>query len=237
MSNYRGQWSEAHLAILLQGWGNPYMTVSKIAEAVDRSEFAVSSKAKADKLGRKATTYGDAWNEENEKLLRDLWAAGLSGGEIAKRIGGVSRNAVIGKAIRLGMKGRAEASKPARSIKAPHVARNTKQGMGYNFKRSTRAVKINAGNQAVDEPQPRPARVAPPKALAFLPLPNTPPVPILSLAESHCRWPIDMPNGEVWCCGRKKADKRYCDDHAKWSTGEGTPSERSAHLAAKRIAA
>ena len=46
------------------------------------------------------------WTEERIALLRQLWEAGLSASEIAKRLGEVSRNAVIGKAHRIGLAAR-----------------------------------------------------------------------------------------------------------------------------------
>jgi GcrA cell cycle regulator len=47
------------------------------------------------------------WTDERIADLRRLWAQGLSASQIAKRLGGeVSRNAVIGKAHRLGLAGR-----------------------------------------------------------------------------------------------------------------------------------
>ena len=47
-----------------------------------------------------------SWTEERVALLRQLWGSGKSASEIAEMIGGVSRNAVIGKAHRLGLSGR-----------------------------------------------------------------------------------------------------------------------------------
>ena len=44
------------------------------------------------------------WTPEREELLRELHGSGLTFGEIAQRLGGVSRNAVIGKANRLGLR-------------------------------------------------------------------------------------------------------------------------------------
>jgi len=44
-----------------------------------------------------------AWTDERIATLKDLWGRGLSANEIASRLGGVSRNAVIGKAHRLGL--------------------------------------------------------------------------------------------------------------------------------------
>jgi len=43
------------------------------------------------------------WTPDREALLKILWTQGLSASQIAKRLGGVSRNAVIGKRIRMGL--------------------------------------------------------------------------------------------------------------------------------------
>ena len=64
-----------------------------------------------------------AWTDERVELLKKLWAEGLSASQIAARLGGVTRNAVIGKAHRLGLTGkhggsslkRARAFRPGRS--------------------------------------------------------------------------------------------------------------------------
>ena len=60
------------------------------------------------------------WTDERVELLKKLWQDGLSASQIAKQLGGVTRNAVIGKVHRLGLSGRATPSKPARTtFKAP----------------------------------------------------------------------------------------------------------------------
>jgi len=47
-----------------------------------------------------------AWTEDRVEVLTKLWAEGLSASQIAKQLGGVTRNAVIGKVHRLGLSGR-----------------------------------------------------------------------------------------------------------------------------------
>ncbi len=47
-----------------------------------------------------------AWTEERVARLRDLWITGFSASQVAERLGGVTRNAVIGKVHRLGLSGR-----------------------------------------------------------------------------------------------------------------------------------
>ena len=71
-------------------------------------------------LGGKAV----GWTDERVELLKKLWQDGLSASQIAKQLGGVTRNAVIGKVHRLGLSGRATPSKPQRTtFKAPRPAR------------------------------------------------------------------------------------------------------------------
>ncbi|MCH8491038.1 MAG: GcrA cell cycle regulator, partial [Oceanicaulis sp.] len=55
-----------------------------------------------------------AWTEERVETLKKLWADGLSASQIAKQLGGVTRNAVIGKVHRLGLSGRAAPTPPGR---------------------------------------------------------------------------------------------------------------------------
>ncbi len=55
------------------------------------------------------------WTPDREALLKILWTQGLSANQIAKRLGGVSRNAVIGKRIRMGL--------PERDSKSPRLTK------------------------------------------------------------------------------------------------------------------
>src|SRR5262249_62413387 len=50
------------------------------------------------------------WTDERVETLKKLWLDGLSASQIAKHLGGVTRNAVIGKVHRLGLSGRAAPS-------------------------------------------------------------------------------------------------------------------------------
>src|ERR1700754_2333832 len=54
------------------------------------------------------------WTDERVELLKRLWADGLSASQIAGELGGITRNAVIGKVHRLGLSGRAKA--PSSSV-------------------------------------------------------------------------------------------------------------------------
>lgn len=76
-----------------------------------------------------------AWTDERIDALKGMWEKGLTASQIAEELGGVSRNAVIGKAHRLGLKSRpspvkakskAAKKKPAAKAKAP-VAKPAKK--------------------------------------------------------------------------------------------------------------
>ena len=47
-----------------------------------------------------------SWTDERIETLRKMWDSGLTATQIAEELGGVSRNAVIGKAHRLGLASR-----------------------------------------------------------------------------------------------------------------------------------
>ncbi|KFE36642.1 GcrA family cell cycle regulator [Thioclava atlantica] len=57
-----------------------------------------------------------SWTDERVELLKKMWSEGQSASQIAKELGGVTRNAVIGKVHRLGLSNRtggaAEPAKP-----------------------------------------------------------------------------------------------------------------------------
>jgi len=64
------------------------------------------------------------WTDERVETLKTLWLDGLSASQIAKQLGGVTRNAVIGKVHRLGLSGRATPSQPTPvAFKPPRPAR------------------------------------------------------------------------------------------------------------------
>lgn len=59
------------------------------------------------------------WTDERVEKLKKLWSEGLSASQIAAQLGGVSRNAVIGKVHRLALPGRAKAGGNATAARAP----------------------------------------------------------------------------------------------------------------------
>ena len=60
-----------------------------------------------------------AWTDDRVELLKNMWGEGKSASQIAKELGGVTRNAVIGKVHRLGLSNRATPAKTAKEKPAP----------------------------------------------------------------------------------------------------------------------
>src|SRR5262245_39533281 len=70
-----------------------------------------------------------SWNDERVDALKKLWADGLSASQIAGRLGGVTRNAVIGKVHRLGLAGRATTSRMKSHRPRVRTAQAVKRGL------------------------------------------------------------------------------------------------------------
>src|SRR4051794_13958828 len=139
------------------------------------------------------------WTDERVELLKKLWQDGLSASQIAKQLGGVTRNAVIGKVHRLGLSGRATPSKPQRTVfKAPRAPRP-----------------VSAAPSA-------PRRLAEPSAHHHAPTPmrlvDEAPgtATVLTLGAHMCKWPIGDPSLDTFTfCGRGAHDGPYCHEHAQ----------------------
>jgi len=149
-----------------------------------------------------------AWTDERVELLKKLWAEGLSASQIAGRLGGVTRNAVIGKVHRLGLSGRATSSRS--SAPRPRRAHAPRQHRAPSLTFGTRGnVALKPSYEAEYDPEPVPVEE--------LVIPLHERASILTLKESMCRWPIGDPAEEDFhFCGRKKVGALpYCEHHAR----------------------
>ena len=138
------------------------------------------------------------WTEERVELLKKLWQEGLSASQIAKQLGGVTRNAVIGKVHRLGLSGRATPSKPARSVfKAPRPAR---------------PVSLPSAPRRIAEPAAHAIHPSPVRYVDEAPGTAT----VLTLGAHMCKWPIGDPALDNFTfCGRRTDEGPYCHEHAQ----------------------
>jgi len=160
-----------------------------------------------------------AWTEDRVATLTKLWADGLSASQIAKQLGGVTRNAVIGKVHRLGLSGRAKPSSPARKAAARKTAASS--------------ASKSSSPASAPKPKPKPARApsAPrtPRVIAQAPTPPPPPpmeaklqadgsfATILTITDHMCKWPIGDPGADNFrFCGRKTdPEEPYCVAHSR----------------------
>ncbi|MCY1128252.1 GcrA cell cycle regulator, partial [Frigidibacter sp. RF13] len=63
-----------------------------------------------------------SWTDERVELLKKMWGEGQSASQIAKELGSVTRNAVIGKVHRLGLSNRVEGKGKEEEAEAPAAA-------------------------------------------------------------------------------------------------------------------
>ena len=148
------------------------------------------------------------WNEERVELLKKLWAEGLSASQIASRLGGVTRNAVIGKVHRLGLSGRATSSRS--SNPRPRRAHVPRQHRAPSLLFGTRGnTALKPEYEAEFDPLPLPVEE--------LVIPLNERASILTLKEAMCHWPIGDPGEpEFHFCGRKSiGGLPYCEHHAR----------------------
>jgi GcrA cell cycle regulator len=176
-----------------------------------------------------------SWTDERVETLKKMWAEGQSASQIAKELGGVTRNAVIGKVHRLGLSNRAggAASPAAASGKAPAKEKPAKPAAKARPAAAKKAEK--PAEPAAEKPAPAmPARK--PIIPAGQPLPPQPSaneispealetvrevektakkLSLMELTERTCKWPIGDPATEdFWFCGLPvQAGKPYCEAH------------------------
>ncbi len=165
-----------------------------------------------------------AWTDERVELLKKLWAEGLSASQIAAQLGGVTRNAVIGKVHRLNLSGRA---KPAASGPRPR-----KQRSSSPHRPSTRH--YTSGNTALKtHAPPAPRRLPVPVPLEDIVVPISLNVSLLSLTEAMCKWPSGDPGTDDFhFCGHKSWNNLpYCEYHSRIAY---QPAERRRDRRAQR---
>lgn len=119
-----------------------------------------------------------SWTDDRVETLKRMWSEGQSASAIAKELGGVTRNAVIGKVHRLGLSNRTEEPEAAAPAPAP-----APEPVAREKPAAPRAVPQPAAAPLRTEPAPEPVAVQPepepePSTQpAFVPVPRRPIVP------------------------------------------------------------
>jgi len=178
-----------------------------------------------------------SWTDERVELLKKMWGEGQSASQIAKELGGVTRNAVIGKVHRLGLSNRATGgtAKAAAPVKEAAPKPTPKP-----VEPAPKPEPVKASTPEPDpEPSARPTNVMPlrkPIVPAGQPLPPQPSaneispealakvreveshakrISLMELTERTCKWPIGDPaTDDFYFCGLPvQQGKPYCEAH------------------------
>ncbi|NOE18805.1 GcrA cell cycle regulator [Ruegeria atlantica] len=174
-----------------------------------------------------------SWTDERVELLKKMWGEGQSASQIAKELGGVTRNAVIGKVHRLGLSNRTAGAspakvepkeKPAPAPKAeakPKPAPKTEPARPAPAPTAEAKPVVPARRQIIPAGQPLPpqpsANEISPEALAKVNEveKKAKKLTLMELTEKTCKWPVGDPATEdFWFCGLPvEAGKPYCEAH------------------------
>jgi len=171
-----------------------------------------------------------SWSEDRVETLKKMWGEGQSASQIAKELGGVTRNAVIGKVHRLGLSNRSTGGdkSDAKPKAKPATAKSTKP-------RAATKPAAKPAAQADPAPTPVVTRIKP-IIPAGQPLPPQPSaneidpealakvtevekkakkITLMELTERTCKWPIGDPaTPDFWFCGLPvQTGKPYCEAH------------------------
>ena len=169
-----------------------------------------------------------SWTDERVEALRVMWSEGKSASQIAKELGGVTRNAVIGKVHRLGLSNRVggmdredepgapdpaeerPTPEPTPDVAAPQPAMVRTAG-----KEPAAPVRPKGTGQLVPQ-QPAPSEISA-EALANLAevAKKARRLSLMQLTERTCKWPVGDPaTDDFWFCGLPAVGgKPYCETH------------------------
>lgn len=157
-----------------------------------------------------------SWTDERIALLKKMWKDGKSAADIAKVLArGVTRNAVIGKAHRMGLSGRpAPVKKPepaSASKKMPVKKALQKKDIPAPVVKKSAAPAVSGMKH-----NPLSREVAEPRKFEKEPIPPGGGVALIDLSERMCKWPIGDPREDDFTfCGRGiRNGTPYCPDHA-----------------------
>ena len=184
-----------------------------------------------------------AWTDERVETLKRMWGEGASASQIAKELGGVTRNAVIGKVHRLGLSNRHQGKDDEGTADALPEAAPSPEMADDSPEATAPEPEEDDEDEDDDEPRtmaavPQGTNVTPLRKplMAGQPLPPQPSaneispealakvnavektakkISLMELTERTCKWPIGDPATEkFWFCGLPtQAGKPYCEAH------------------------
>jgi len=158
-----------------------------------------------------------SWTDERVELLKKLWSDGLSASQIAAELGGITRNAVIGKVHRLGLSGRAKSTssgtpRPRKARSPSHMLRIGRSAIrGNTALAHAYELEVDAEPELIENIIPIGQRRT-----------------LLELNEQTCRWPIGDPgSGDFFFCGGNTVTGLpYCAFHSRVAYQPATDRRR-----------
>jgi len=165
---------------------------------------------------------GLTWTKERIERLKELWGEGLSASQIAAELGeGVSRNAVLGKAHRLGL-----AQSQAKVTDAPRLRTSTRlPNPSSSAEPPVQQDPAPVPRTTNQQPTRQPEVIAAPVQVVVPPPEG---VTIMELREFMCRWPLGDPTTpEFRYCGARAVEGLpYCSHHAQIAYQPATERKR-----------
>ena len=143
-----------------------------------------------------------SWTPEKVEKLKELWGKGNTASEIAQILGGVTRNAVIGKAHRLNLSGKIQTKKSS-TLSASNNDNESKISRKNLRRGKFKSLIIDKDFEPEN-----------PKKLE-------------ELGDKNCRWPIGHPEEEnFYFCGRNPIEGfSYCKLHILYAFQPKNPKE------------
>ncbi len=180
-----------------------------------------------------------AWSDERVAILKKMWLEGNSASEIAKELGNITRNAVIGKVHRLGLsnrdtsssKGGSGATKVAKSVKRgrppkinqeqkkrgrPQKLKETRHLSETTNDKEKSATKLSKSQNANENVPEVVSDLSEETLKDLLKVEmKSKKISLMELTERTCKWPIGDPATEnFWFCGHEsEPGKPYCKTH------------------------
>ena len=136
-----------------------------------------------------------SWTEEKVNKLKELWGSGKTANQIAEIIGGISRNAVIGKAHRLNLSSKIK-------------TKNYSDGINNRFSQIDNFEKNNKKIKKIPKSKFK-------SLLIEKDFEHENPKQLEELNDNSCKWPVGHPNeSSFYFCGRTSLkDFSYCKLH------------------------
>jgi GcrA cell cycle regulator len=181
--------------------------------------FGQVSKASLNTIFHRGVVRIMGWTEQQIQMLKEMWGNGYSASEIAGRIGGgLSRNAIIGKAHRLKLSAGLSAAKigPAAGHRVPAA-----QNMSANVKSSRKRVMLRPLPVLPVPPSTTVTKIVSKESFRSLDSINgikrSEGVAVTRAGERQCRWPVGDPRSpDFRFCGCQVYESLpYCIDHAR----------------------